>query len=264
MSAVDIYSIPKETGKTKAFIYALVVHLVLLAFLWIGIRWQSSSSGAIEAEVWDIKVTEAAPQAMEQPVVAEEIQEPVKQEEPAKAVTPDPDIALQEEKKKEKLKEEKLKEEKRLREAQLAKEEAAKKAADAKKKQESKARQKMHDDLLAQDARRLAAGGTDGSGKAAISTGGRRADASYVQRVGAKIKSNTIFNVPGNVSNQAVEYDIDLLPDGSIRGIRKRKPSGIPGFDEAVMRAIQKSAPFPPDKNGRVPQGFSLSHKPKD
>ena len=38
----------------------------------------------------------------------------------------------------------------------------------------------------------------------------------------------------------------------------------MPGFDEAVKRAIEKSQPFPPDSSGRAPSGFTVSHKPKD
>jgi colicin import membrane protein len=38
----------------------------------------------------------------------------------------------------------------------------------------------------------------------------------------------------------------------------------VPGFDEAVRRAIEKSQPFPKDKNGSVPSSFVSVHKPKD
>ncbi|HWT70784.1 MAG TPA: energy transducer TonB, partial [Oxalicibacterium sp.] len=104
-----------------------------------------------------------------------------------------------------------------------------------------------------------------GAGQAAQSQGSGRADASYGQKVAAKIRSNTIFNVPDTLSgNPAVEYDVELLPDGSVRGLRLNKSSGLPGFDEAVKRAIQASQPFPPDKSGRVPSSFTVIHKPKD
>lgn len=109
-----------------------------------------------------------------------------------------------------------------------------------------------------------AAVGSGGSGDAARSQGAR-GDASYTQKVGAKIKSNTIFNGAEELSsNPAVEYAVELLPDGSIRRLSKRKSSGVPGFDEAVSRAIEKSQPFPPDKTGSVPSGFTVAHKPKD
>ena len=109
-----------------------------------------------------------------------------------------------------------------------------------------------------------AATGTGGNGDAAKSQGSR-ADASYIDRVRQKIKSNTIFNGADQLtSNPAVEFTVDLLPDGSTRRVRKTKSSGVPGFDEAVERAIDKSAPFPPDKSGAAPSGFTVSYKPKD
>ncbi|MEA5098776.1 MAG: TonB C-terminal domain-containing protein, partial [Burkholderiaceae bacterium] len=44
----------------------------------------------------------------------------------------------------------------------------------------------------------------------------------------------------------------------------RKKSSGLPGFDEAVFRAIQKSAPFPRDKDGKVPREITSKHRPKD
>jgi colicin import membrane protein len=64
--------------------------------------------------------------------------------------------------------------------------------------------------------------------------------------------------------NPPVEYDVDLLPDGSVKSIQLRKSSGVPGFDNAVFRAIERSVPFPPDRTGKVPPRFTISHKPKD
>jgi colicin import membrane protein len=106
--------------------------------------------------------------------------------------------------------------------------------------------------------------GPGGSGDAPKSQG-PRGDPSYNQKVGAKIRSNTVFNGAEDVEgNPSVEYAVDLLPDGTVRGMRKLKTSGIPGFDEAVRRAIEKSQPFPADKSGTVPSGIILTHKPKD
>jgi len=264
MKGAGLYSIPKESKTRRSLILALLVHVALLAFLWIGVNWQSDEGGSVEAEVWDIKVSEAAPRAEITPPVAAETpdvtEKPAeKQPDPVEQkVDVKPDIALQEEKKR--------KEEKRKQEEKQKEEEQKKKVAEAEKKKQLKlADQKKADAIMAEEAKRLAAkSGSGGSGTSAYSTGNTRADAGYIQQVGAKIKSNTIFNVPEGLSgNPPVEYEVELLPDGSIKGIRKRKSSGVPGFDEAVERAIQKSAPYPQDKSGRVPPRFNLSHKPK-
>jgi colicin import membrane protein len=143
-------------------------------------------------------------------------------------------------------------------------EQAKKAAAENKRKQDAQdaaaADKRRADDLK----RMLAQAGTGGAGSAPT-TQGSRADSGYVDKVGARIKSNTIFNVPeGLAGNPAVEFAVELLPDGSIRALKKVKSSGVSGFDEAVQRAIGKSAPFPPDKTGRVPAGFNVVHHPKD
>ena len=107
---------------------AVLMHLALLAFFWIGIDWRSETPLAVEAEVWDIKVREAAPKP-----VAEEIKEapkpppvvkPVIAKPPEEAPAPKVDIALEQEKKRKKLAE------KRLAEEQLAKEKLEQKKQD--------------------------------------------------------------------------------------------------------------------------------------
>ena len=289
MNAAIPYSIPKEPGSGRAMVLAALVHALLLAFLWIGVRWQNETPIAVEAEVWSPQTREAASQQREEP-------EPLTKTEPPAAVRPTlqpaekieaperPDIALEQQRKvkerkalQEQAQQDKLDkaEQKRIDDAKLEKkkheqvlqEKAALKKSELDKKRrlgesEKKNLDKMHNDEM----RRLSTitSGSGGSGDAPKSQGSR-ADPSYVQKVGARIKSNTIFNVGDDIEgNPAVEYAVDLLPDGSVRSIRKQKSSGIPGFDEAVHRAIERSAPFPADKSGLVPSGFTLSHKPKN
>jgi colicin import membrane protein len=150
--------------------------------------------------------------------------------------------------------------------AEQAKKTAAAAAAAAEKKRKQDAQDAAAaDKRRADDLKRMQAqAGTGGAGSAPT-TQGSRADSGYVDKVGARIKSNTIFNVPDGLSgNPAVEFAVELLPDGSIRALKKVKSSGVSGFDEAVQRAIGKSAPFPPDKTGRVPASFNVVHHPKD
>jgi colicin import membrane protein len=277
------YTVPKEPGRWRAITLAALVHMALFTFLWIGVRWQNETPATIEAEVWSPQQQEAAP--VPEPVKAPEPKpepQPVVKEPPKpKEIEPPvakPDIALEQEKKrkaeekKKREEEERLaKEKKRLEEEKLAKlkeekekaEKAKKEAAEKKRKQEE-ADAKMLVKMREAEMGRLA--GTGGSGEAPKSQGGR-ASAEYGARIAAKIKSNTIYVVPENLAgNPAVEYAVDLLPDGSLRSIpRKLKSSGIAGFDEAVLRAIEKSQPFPrDDKTGSVPSSVTVSHKPKD
>ena len=349
------YNIPKEPGGGRAFALAVLVHLALVALLWIGVRWQNETPVAVEAEIWSPQAQQAAPKPQPEPepeqpppppppqpaprVVEAPKPPPAPQVEmPVEKPVPNPDIALEQEKKK-RLKEErerrleeereererereeqkklalkKDKEQEQARKKELAKAEAdkekrleaekerradaererklqaeaeKKRAAEEDKKRElaeaekkrklaeaeKKKRAEAAAEAAAAEQRRLEdlsrmtaqATGSGGSGQAAKSQGASRADAGYAAKVGGKIRSNTVFNVPDELANNpAVEYSVDLLPDGSVRSIRKLKSSGMPGFDDAVKRAIEKSQPFPPDSSGRAPSGFTVSHKPKD
>ena len=168
---------------------------------------------------------------------------------------------------------EKLKAEKKREDKDKADALAIKRAADEQKKLADDVRAKaersdqvQRDKARNEDLKRMMAqAGSGGSGDAPKSTGSR-GDAGYLGKVAAKIRSNTIFNVPDNLAgNTPVEYAVELLPDGSIRRpIKKIKSSGVPGFDEAVLNAIEKSQPFPPDKSGSVPSSFNIVHRPKD
>lgn len=317
MSDSTPYNMPKEPGRWRAILLATVVHAALFGLLWFGIRWQSETPVAIEAEVWSPQAREAAPRP--QPVPQPEVKpepappepKPVIKEAPKPPVVEKPvekpDIALEQEKKrveekkrlddeqrKEKERQQKAREEeerqqklaeqkaeeKRIEKEKQEKLAATKKKAEAeelKKKQvaekaaaeklkaqlaaEEKAAEKRHNENL---ERMTAQAGTGGAGNAPKTQGGR-ADSDYAGRVASKIKSNTVFNVSEALSgNPPVEYEVQLLPDGSLRAVRKVKSSGVPGFDEAVARAIERSSPFPPDRSGTVPSSFNVIHRPKD
>ncbi|HEY4316598.1 MAG TPA: cell envelope integrity protein TolA [Herbaspirillum sp.] len=286
---------PKQRGAWRALTLALVVHLALFAFLWIGVRWQNETPLVVEAEIWDPQIKEAAPLPEPVPPTPVPAPEPVKPPPPPKADEPEvakPDIALEKEKEK-KRKEQEQKELQKAKEKEQALEKQRQKLADqqqkdkeqklAKQKADEAAKKKEDADKLADDNRRKQAeadkkatekrrqddlklmhsqfGGTGDAPKSQ----GPRGNPAYASKVGARIKANTVFNVPADLAgNPSVEYDVQLLPDGSVSGIRLTKSSGVPGFDEAVKAAIMKSAPYPKDVDGTVPGSFSLSHKPKD
>lgn len=262
----------------KSLGLAAMVHLFLLAFLWIGVQWQSQESTAVEAEVWDMTTRDAAPKVIpeapvEVPVEApKEIEppKPVQQEE----VKEDPEIALAQEKKR-KLEEKKKiaevelakKKEEKLAEEKLKKEKLEKDLLDKKKIAKEKAAQ---DKVFEENMRRLNGqvlkSGSGGVGDALKSTGNNRGDPSYNAKVAAKIKANTIYLVnDASANNPTVEFVINLFPDGSLKGpVKKSKSSGNPAFDEAVEKAIDKSQPFPRDKSGEVPSSLTIVHRMKD
>ena len=147
-----------------------------------------------------------------------------------------------------------------------AEEEKKKLAEEQKRKLDEAAAEQRAAARRADDLRRMSSqAGTGTNGDAEKSQGGR-VDASFANQAGAKIKSNTIFARLDDIAgNPAVEFNVELLPDGSLRSKPRRlKSSGIDAFDLAVERAIEKSAPFKPDVNGKIPASFILQQKPKD
>ncbi|HCT28547.1 MAG TPA: cell envelope integrity protein TolA [Stenotrophomonas sp.] len=302
MSDNSPYNIPKPPGRWRAIALALVMHVALFLFFWIGIRWQNETPLTVEAEIWDPQYKEAAPlpvpppQPEPQPEPQPKIQPEPKPEPPKVIDEPKvekPDIALEKEKKrkqeleqkqqqekadkekqerekKEKLeaeKQKKLKEDKQKEDEAKKKADAEKQAADKKKQQQAAADAKAAEQRRQDDLKRMmgqATSSTGGNGTAEKSQG-PRGNPDYANKLRARIRSNTIFDVPGDLSgNPAVEYTVELFPDGTVRSVRNNKSSGVPGFDDAVRQAIMKSQPFPPDKDGKVPSSFTFTHKPKD
>lgn len=202
----------------------------------------------------------------------QELQAKLEQEKQAK-------LAQEEQARQEREKQDKavrLKKEKQEADKKLAKQKEdakAKKKADAdklaKERQqklqaaESKAAEQRHQD----DLKRMMSQATSASGgnETAAKSQGPRGNADYGTKIAMLIRSNTRFDIPpGLAGNPPVEYAVDLFPDGSIRSIRLTKPSGVPGFDEAVKQGITKSQPFPADADGKVPSGFPIRYQPKD
>jgi colicin import membrane protein len=257
--------IPQDPGKKSAMLLAGLMHVLLLLFLWVGIRWQSQTPVGVEAEIWDMHTRAAAPvptpippqeiKKEPEPIVKESIQEQEREAE----------IAL------ERARQKQL-EAKRL-EAKRQQELAEKKRQELieKKKQEQAklAEQKKVDALIEQqrnDNLKRLTGQLGGAGDAVKSTGNNRVDPSYAGKIAAKIKSNMVyFGADNGSNNPTVDFVIQLFPDGSLKGApRKTKPSGVPAFDDAVERAITKSAPYPADKSGKVPATIPLTYRLKD
>ena len=302
-TATAYYAIPPEPGRWGAFGMAVVVHLALLVFLWIGIRWQSETPVVVEAEVWDSKIMQAAPKAIPPPVIEPETKPEPKPEpkveakvepKPEPAEVSAPDIALERKRKLEKQREqEKLAAELKRKEVLKELEERNKKEKDQLKKlnalikkeeEEKKFIEKLKQVVKREDdAKRLQAeeaaaeklraetmsritgtGPATATGEAPRSTG-PRGDPSYTAAIIAKIKGNLSFGGDTNVpGNPQVIFSIDQLPNGEIIGSKKLKSSGIPAFDDAVEKAIAKSSPLPKKKDGSVEREIKATFNLKE
>lgn len=170
---------------------------------------------------------------------------------------------LEEKKKAEQKKAQELAEQKKREQAKLdaerQKREDAAKAADDKRREAQLAadRQKNLERMMGQAG---ATGGANAKGTAQQSSG---PSASYGGRVVARIKPNIVFTDVVN-GNPRAEVEIKLLPDGTIVGSKLTQSSGNKAWDEAVMRAVERTATLPRDENGKVPSPIVLGFRPQD
>ena len=68
-------------------------------------------------------------------------------------------------------------------------------------------------------------------------------------------------DVPGNPTTVV---EVRLAPDGTIIGKRVTKASGVRSWDDAVMRALDRTEVLPLDVDGRVHTPMELVFRPRD
>ena len=273
---------PPAPGLLRAMALAILAHAFLLAALTWGVHWKREAATiSVEAELWSALPQEAAPQALEVPLpvspepvpvpapVAEPVPVPV---EPAKV-----DIAIEQEKlrlkklKEKELMEKELMEKKRLQE----KREKERQAAEEKKKIELQ-KQRKQALLEKQEAQRIeaqrsdnltriaglanASGAPDAKGTALRSSG---PSGSYAGRISARIKPNIVFTEE-IAGNPVADVEVRSAPNGTILSRKLVKSSGLKAWDDAVLKAIDKTEKLPPDTDGQVPASMIIGFRPKD
>ena len=180
------------------------------------------------------------------------------------------DKAAKEKALKEKAAKDKAEQEKK----ELDKKKAAEKAkADEKKRQQEQAQKEKQDKaddaraeaLRQENLQRIqgmagASGGPNATGTALKSSG---PSASYAGRLVGRIKPNITY--PGDVvGNPRAEVEVRVAPDGTITSRRIVQSSGNKAWDDAVLRAIDKTEILPKDTDGRVPPLIVLGFRPSD
>ena len=169
------------------------------------------------------------------------------------------------ERERERLQKEKEKDqrEKQLAEQKKAEQERQKKLAEDKRRAEAEAKQLA--DQRNANLRRIAglAGAT--GGETATGTAQRSAgpSGSYGGKVSAKVRPNIVY--PDAITgNPRAEVEVRLSPDGTIVGKRLVQSSGNRAWDDAVLRALDKTETLPRDVDGRVPSSLVIGFRPKD
>jgi len=263
---------PRQEAWGVGTTMSVVAHLLLVAGLVWGVHWRSRAEPeGVAAELWSAVPQVSAPPPV--PEVAPPPPPPAPKPAPEPAPPPPtvqqkaPDIVTEQEKQR-KEKEQQEREEQAKKEA--AQKAAAQKAAEEKAAQDKeKADAEKQKQLDAQKAAKLRqeqlnrmmgqlGAPANSTGTAAQTSG---PSASYAGRIKARVKPNIVFSdsLPGN---PAAEVQVTLAPDGTVIGRRITKSSGVQAWDDAVLRAIDRTAVLPTD-NGKV-YPMTLIFRPND
>lgn len=282
---------PPAPGLLRALGLAILAHAVLLAALTWGVHWKrNTDTVSAQAELWATLPQQAAPP----PPVPASVFVPTPTT-PAPPVAlepkaPDPDIALEREKQRVRIEKQatanKLEQEKRekLHRAQDKQREleerqgADKRKAEleAKKKTELEAQRKESVKEQQEAARKLEeqrqanlrrmaglAGSTGAPSATGTATQSAAPSAGYGSRVAAKVRSNIVYteSLPGNTE---ALVEVRTAPDGLIVSRKLLRSSGTRSWDDAVLKAIDKTEVLPRDVDGRVPSVLEISFRPRD
>lgn len=295
---LDALHPPKADGVGAGVALSVFVHIGLVTALTLGVQWRSQSDEGVEAELWASVPQLAAPPAEPPPPPQDTPLTPPPQ--PAKVSPPPPpppeaaqrdaDIALEQAKKAKLEKQRQADAEKRAEQDKLdraKKEKASKDTADKVQATKDKAEQERKEKLAAKENAKAEAaeaaeeaarekarqahlqrmrdqlsgnGGPQSAGTDAKSAG---PSAGYAGRIKARIRPNIRLLDPVG-GNPEATVEVKVTPDGTIIGRRLIKASGTKAWDEAVLRAIDKTERLPRDTDGSIPPVFEIKFNPQD
>lgn len=218
-----------EAGYSGSFALSLAIHALLLAVLFLGVRWQSHPPQIVSVELWEPPQSVAEPPKplprLEPAPPEPKIEKPEIVEKPAPK--PKPEV-----KPKPKPDDRAFKRE--LRE-QLAREQSA-------------AQERQMKELIAREQ----------------ASARSRAMAGWVDKIRAKIRGNILLP-PDLAGNPEAIFEVTLLPTGEVLNHKLKKSSGHRGYDDAIERAILKSSPLPkPDQASLFERQLELHFRPQD
>ncbi len=94
---------------------------------------------------------------------------------------------------------------------------------------------------------------------------GGPADPGYGARAAAAIRRNIVFQLPADLEgNPRAVFQVQLRPDCGLAGVRLRRSSGVPAWDQAAERGIQRTDPFPRPADGTCKSELEVSLVPRD
>ncbi|HEX5310498.1 cell envelope integrity protein TolA [Aquabacterium sp.] len=294
---------PQDAGGWKpGLAMALFAHLLLVGALALGVHWKIQPPPPVEAEMWTEvpKVQEGNPQPEPppppppQPAEVTPPPKPVPPAEPAveKPLEKPADMAMVPVKPKAKAeKEAKKPAKKEPKEVflpdppkKVPPKAAEKPPVKAPAKPESvKPDPKAEAKAKAEEARAKAAEAAKAKAEAEKLAAQRRANLdrlmrnlaqdqiasaglsdSYIGRLRARIKANIVFPRDGVAGNPAALVKVECNSEGRITRSTIIAASGNEQWDQAVLRALERTQVLPQDEHKRVPCPFEFNFRPQD
>jgi colicin import membrane protein len=258
--------LPRAPGGMGAgAMLALLVHGALVAALTTVVQWRSQDPAPVvmSAELW------ASVPQIETPPPPPPVPVPVQAPAVAPA-TPQPDADIATERARKRQAEADALKEKERRKAEAARAEHERAQAE-RKLREQEAREAKADAARLEAQREanlrrmLGQAGSAPGGATAQTPGspGTAPSAAYSGRLAALIRPHIVFTgtLPGN---PAAEVEVRAAAGGSVISSRLVKSSGHKAWDEAVLRAIERTPVLPRDGDGRVPPTLIISFTPRE
>jgi len=213
-----------EPYKVPAGLLALVVHGVFFSVLYFGVNWHNDQPQGMEVEIWSaLPVPQVEPKVVPPPPMPVEPVKPIDTPKLAEPVAPPKaEIELA------------VKKKPPVKLPEPAK--VIEKTVQPKKAEQVQENPRVLEAQAAQAARELARAAQDAATNKVVDD--------YVGRIEAKIKRNVV-EPPDVLDTMQAEFEVTLIPGGSVLNARLIKPSGNAAYDEAVDRAITKSQPLP-------------------
>jgi colicin import membrane protein len=257
MATADALELRREPALGRAALLAAAMHVVLIALMFIGVKWQSYDPDTVTVELWEPqpvpqetveppKPAPPPPPKVEAPKPEPKVEKPditlrdkaKPKPKPKAEPKPKPDLEFERQ-----IREQAAMEQRAMQEQQKLLEDQRRAAEAARKERELQA-------LLARQA-------ADAKAKAV---------AAWIDRIRNKIRSNIVFagadELPGNPT---ALFDVVQLPTGEVISATLRRSSGIRAYDQAVEHAIHKSSPLPrPDDPALFDRRLELTFRPKD
>ena len=256
-------------GLGRGALLAFMAHAALIAALALGLRWHASAPEVVSAELWAPLPQFAAPRIEEatplEPAPTPDIKKPPAVE--AAPPPPDPQIAIEQERKVRAAKQAELQrtelarlEKERLEREQRDKEQREKRELAERKQAEDKLAKQREENLRRMMGQAGATGTPSATGSALQDAAPSR---SYAGKLVAHIKPNIVFT-DSVTSTAAAEVEVRAAPSGTIVARRLVKSSGSREWDEAVLRAIDRTGSLPRDTDGRVPPTIIVAFRPQE